>query len=142
ASTATLHAILAAREQAAPEVRMTGASPALTLYASEHAHSSVDKGALAVGIGLTNVRHVPADARFRMRPDVLAAMIEEDLARGRKPFCVVATVGTTSTASVDPVLEIVAVAQRYELWLHVDAAYAGSAAILEEHRHILNGAEH
>ena len=141
ASTGTLHAILAAREQAAPEIRRTGQSPVLTLYASEHAHSSVDKSALALGVGFANVRHVPADSHFRMQTGALAAMIEEDLAAGKKPFCVVATIGTTSAASVDPLPEIAAIAQRYGLWLHVDAAYAGSAALLEEYRHILNGAE-
>jgi len=141
ASTGTLHAILAARELAAPEIRRQGEFPALTLYASEHAHSSVDKSALALGVGLTNVRHVPADSRFRMRPDALASMIAADQAAGKKPFCVVATIGTTSAASVDPLPEIAAIAQKNGLWLHVDAAYAGSAAILDEHRHILNGAE-
>jgi len=141
ASTGTMHAILAARELAAPQIRRTGEFPALTLYASEHAHSSVDKSALALGVGLSNVRHVPSDAQFRMQAGALTAMIEEDLAAGKKPFCVVATVGTTSAASVDPVPEIAAIAQRYGLWLHVDAAYAGSAALLEEYRHILNGAE-
>jgi aromatic-L-amino-acid decarboxylase len=142
ASTGTMHAILAARELAAPQIRRTGEFPALTLYASQHAHSSVDKSALALGVGLANVRHVPADPQFRMRPDALAAMIEADLAAGKKPFCVVATVGTTSAASIDPVLEIASLAQRYGLWLHVDAAYAGSAALLEEYRYVLNGAEH
>jgi aromatic-L-amino-acid decarboxylase len=140
ASTGTLHAILAAREQAAPEARRTGRLPALRLYCSEHAHSSVDKGALALGVGLDNVRHVPADAQFRMQTEALHTMIREDLAGGKKPFCVVATVGTTSAASVDPVPEIAAIAREHGLWLHVDAAYAGSAAVLEEHRHILNGA--
>jgi aromatic-L-amino-acid decarboxylase len=141
ASTATLHAILAAREQAAPEIRLRGEVPKLTLYASEHAHSSVDKGALAAGAGLNHIRHVPTDAQFRMRVDALEESIARDLAAGLRPFCVVATVGTTSTASIDPVAEIAAVAARNGLWLHVDAAYAGSAAILEEHRHILDGAE-
>jgi len=75
-----------------------------------------------------------------MRPDALATLIEADLAGGYKPFCVVATVGTTSTTSVDPIEQIGAIARRYKLWFHVDAAYAGSAALLEEHRHILNGA--
>ncbi len=140
ASIGSLHAILAARELAAPEVRLTGEHPPLVLYASEHAHSSIDRGALAAGIGLENIRHVPSDDEFRMRPDELASMIETDLAAGRKPFCVVATAGTTSTTSVDPVLQIGAIARRHHLWFHVDAAYAGSAALLEEHRHILNGA--
>jgi aromatic-L-amino-acid decarboxylase len=140
ASTGSLHAILAARELAAPDAHRTGRYPPLVLYASEHAHSSIDRGALAAGIGLANVRHVPSDDQFRMRPDALASMIEADLAAGRKPFCVVATAGTTSTTSVDPVAELGEIARRYQLWFHVDAAYAGSAALLEEHRHILNGA--
>ena len=84
ASTASMHAILAARELAAPETRLTGQHPPLILYTSEHAHSSVDKGALAVGIGRENIRHVAADAEFRMRPDALEAQIEEDLAPGTK----------------------------------------------------------
>jgi aromatic-L-amino-acid decarboxylase len=140
ASTGSLHAILAARELAAPEVRLTGEHPQLILYASEHAHSSIDRGALAAGIGLDNIRHVPSDDEFRMRPDALASMIAEDIAAGRKPFCVVATAGTTSTTSIDPIEEIGTIARRNNLWFHVDAAYAGSAALLDEHRHILNGA--
>jgi aromatic-L-amino-acid decarboxylase len=140
ASTGSLHAILAARDLAAPDAHRTGEYPRLILYASEHAHSSIDRGALAAGIGLENIRHVRSDAEFRMRPDALAAMIEADLAAGRKPFCVVATAGTTSTTSIDPIKDIGAIARRYNLWFHVDAAYAGSAALLEEHRHILDGA--
>jgi len=140
ASTGSLHAILAAREFASPEVRLTGEHPRLILYASEHAHSSIDRGALAAGIGLENIRHVLSDDEFRMRPDALRAMIEADLAAGRKPFCVVATVGTTSTTSIDPVAEIGEIARGYNLWFHVDAAYAGSAALLDEYRHILDGA--
>ncbi|HEY2843990.1 MAG TPA: aminotransferase class V-fold PLP-dependent enzyme, partial [Bryobacteraceae bacterium] len=140
ASTGSLHAILAARDLAAPDAHRTGEYPALVLYASEHAHSSIDRGALAAGVGLQNIRHVPSDEQFRMRPDALAALIESDLAGGRKPFCVVATAGTTSTTSVDPIADIGAIARRYGLWFHVDAAYAGSAALLDEHRHILDGA--
>jgi len=140
ASTGSLHAILAARELASPEVRLTGKHPPLILYASEHAHSSIDRGALAAGIGLENIRHVPSDEEFRMRPDALASMVAEDLTASRKPFCVVATAGTTSTTSVDSIAQIGAIARQYGLWFHVDAAYAGSAALLEEHRHILNGA--
>ena len=140
ASTGSLHAILAARELASPEVRLTGKHPPLILYASEHAHSSIDRGALAAGIGLENIRHVPSDEEFRMRPDALASMIAEDLTASRKPFCVVATAGTTSTTSVDSIAQIGAIARQYGLWFHVDAAYAGSAALLDEHRHILDGA--
>ncbi|MEP7353115.1 MAG: aminotransferase class V-fold PLP-dependent enzyme [Acidobacteriota bacterium] len=140
ASTGTMHAVLAARELAAPQARLTGGESNLTLYASEHAHSSVDKGVLALGIGLANMRHVPTDGEFRMRSDALEAMIVEDIALGKKPFCVVATIGTTSAGSIDPVAEIAAVARRHGLWLHVDAAYGGSAAILDEYRHVLDGA--
>ena len=140
ASTGSLHAILAARDLAAPDAHRTGEHPRLILYASEHAHSSIDRGALAAGIGLDNIRHVPSDDEFRMRPEALTAMIEADLAAGRKPFCVVATAGTTSTTSLDPIAAVGEIARRYKLWLHVDAAYAGSAALLDEHRHILNGA--
>jgi aromatic-L-amino-acid/L-tryptophan decarboxylase len=140
ASTGTMHAILAARELAAPGIRHSGEFPGLTLYCSEHAHSSVDKGAMAVGTGLDNIRHVPSDAEFRMQPAELEALIQADLAQGKKPFCIVATAGTTSTASIDPIRPIAEIAKRYGLWLHVDAAYAGTAAILEEHRHILDGA--
>jgi aromatic-L-amino-acid decarboxylase len=141
ASTASMHAVLAAREQAAPEARITGNHPPLILYESQHTHSSVDKGALCVGIGRENIRHVAADAEFRMLPAALEAAIKEDIAAGRKPFCVVATLGTTSSSSIDPLAEIAAIAGRYGLWLHVDAAYGGPAALLEEHRHILDGCE-
>jgi aromatic-L-amino-acid decarboxylase len=141
ASVSTFHAIAAARQQAAPEIRDEGGGAGLTLYCSEQAHSSVDKAAIALGIGLRNVRKIPTDAEFRMCPEQLEAAIEEDRRRGGRPFCVVATVGTTSTTSVDPVAEIAEIAGRHGLWLHVDAAYAGAAAILPEYRHILAGAE-
>jgi aromatic-L-amino-acid decarboxylase len=142
ASVSTFHAIAAARQQAAPEIRDEGGGAGLTLYCSEQAHSSVDKAAIALGIGLRNVRKIPTDAEFRMCPEQLDAAIAEDRRRGRRPFCVVATVGTTSTTSVDPLAAIAAIAGRHGLWLHVDAAYAGAAAILPEYRHILAGAEH
>jgi aromatic-L-amino-acid decarboxylase len=141
ASVSTLHAIAAAREMADPETRERGGVRNLTLYTSEHAHSSVQKGVLALGLGGRNFRKIPVDAEFRLRPDALVAAIEDDLKAGKKPFCVVATVGTTSTTSVDPVSQIADVAERYGLWLHIDAAYAGAAAILPEFRHILAGAE-
>jgi aromatic-L-amino-acid decarboxylase len=141
ASTSSMHAIVAAREMVAPEARREGNPPGLVLYTSEQSHSSIEKGAIAVGIGQNNVRKVPVDAEFRMRPDALAAMIEQDKAAGKRPFCVVATAGTTSTTSIDPVPQIADLAEKHGLWLHVDAAYAGVAAIVPEHRHILNGAE-
>jgi aromatic-L-amino-acid decarboxylase len=141
ASTSSMHAIAAAREMADPEARSLGAARGLTLYTSEEAHSSIEKGAIAIGIGQQNVRKIPVDAEFRMRPAALAAAVEADLAAGLRPFCVVATVGTTSTTSIDPVPAIADIAARHGLWLHVDAAYAGSAAIVPELRHILNGVE-
>ena len=141
ASTSSMHAIAAAREMADPEARTLGASRGFTLYCSQEAHSSIEKGAIAIGIGQQYVRKIPVDDEFRMRPAALAAAVEADIAAGLRPFCVVATVGTTSTTSIDPVPAIADIAARHGLWLHVDAAYAGSAAIVPEFRHILNGAE-
>jgi aromatic-L-amino-acid decarboxylase len=141
ASVSSLHAIAAARERADPEVRRRGVSGDLVLYTSEQSHSSIEKGAIALGIGQDRVRKVPVNERFEMRADVLARLVEEDIAAGRKPFCVVATAGTTSTTSVDPIPEIADIAERHGLWLHVDAAYGGTAAIAPEFRDTLRGAE-
>ena len=141
ASTSSMHAIVAAREFVDPEARSRGGSQNLILYTSEQAHSANEKGAMVVGIGQQNVRHVPADAEFRMRSDALEAMVRRDLDAGLRPFCVAATVGTTSTTSVDPVPAIADVAERHGMWLHVDAAYAGSAAIDEEFRWAFAGCE-
>jgi len=141
ASTGVMHAIAAAREFADPGIRIQGGSRDLVLYTSEHAHNSVEKGAIAIGIGRQNVRKIPVDARFRMRPEVLAEAIERDRAAGLRPFCVVPTVGTTSTSSIDPVPAIAEIAERFGLWMHVDAAYGGSAALAPEFRHVLAGAE-
>ena len=140
ASLSTLHAIAAARESADPQARTQGASPNLVLYCSGQAHSSVEKGAIAIGIGQRTVRKIPVDAEFRMRPDALREAVRSDVAAGRRPFCVVATAGTTSTTSVDPVPEIAGIAAEHNLWLHVDGAYGGSAAIIPEFRHVLAGA--
>jgi aromatic-L-amino-acid decarboxylase len=141
ASVSSMHAIAAAREMADPQARVEGSRSNLVLYTSEQSHSSIEKGAIAIGIGQKNVRKVPVDAEFRMRPGLLRDMAAQDYAAGLRPFCVVATVGTTSTTSVDPVADIADIAQQYNLWLHVDAAYAGAAAILPEQKHILAGAE-
>ncbi len=141
ASTATMHAILAAREAAAPQIRLRGEWPSLALYTSEHANLSVDRAALAAGLGRAAIRHIPVDGGFRMIPRALESAIQADLAAGKTPFCVVPTLGTTSSASLDPLPEAAAIARRYGLWLHVDAAYAGPAALLEEHRGILEGVE-
>jgi aromatic-L-amino-acid decarboxylase len=141
ASVSTLHAVAAAREMADPEARVEGSKPVLTLYTSQESHSSVEKAAIALGVGQKNVRKIAVDTEFRMRPEALAEAIEADIKAGRRPFCVVATVGTTSSTSVDPVAAIAEVAAKHHLWLHIDAAYAGSAAILPECQHILKGAE-
>jgi aromatic-L-amino-acid decarboxylase len=141
ASTSSMHAIVCAREMVDPEARIAGSRNDLVLYTSNQSHFSIEKGAICVGIGQQNVRKVPSDSEFRMRPDALAQMIEDDKRAGKRPFCAVATVGTTSSTSVDPVPEIADIAEKHGLWLHVDAAYAGAAAMLPEHKHILNGAE-
>lgn len=141
ASNSTLHAILAARHAADPTQRAAGSKPGYVLYCSEHAHSSVEKGALALGVGEAYVRKIATDAAFRMKPDALQAAIEADRAAGFHPFCVVATVGTTSMTSVDPVPAIAAICERENLWLHVDAAYGGHAGLVPEYRHYLDGCE-
>lgn len=141
ASTSSMHAIAAAREMIGPEVRTEGGGSGLVIYTSEQAHSSIEKGAIAIGIGQKNVRKIPVDGEYRMRPDALAAAIEADRSAGLRPFCVVATVGTTSTTSIDPVEQIAPIAERHGLWLHVDAAYAGVAALSPEYQHILRGCE-
>jgi aromatic-L-amino-acid decarboxylase len=146
ASVSTLHALAAAREQAVPEVRTSGLSarpelPRFRVYCSEHAHSSVDKAVILLGLGHDAVVRVAADGQFRMRPDVLEAAIAQDRRSGSVPLAIVATVGTTSTTSVDPVEPISAIARRERVWLHVDAAYAGVAALLPDYRWILRGAE-
>jgi len=144
ASSATLVALAAARE-AVPglDVRRRGlvGQARLRMYASEHAHSSVEKAGIVIGIGQDGFRKIPADAAFRMDVDALRAAIAEDRAAGFTPFAVTATVGTTSTTSIDPVAAIAEVAEREGLWLHVDAAYAGSAAVVPELRHVLAGCE-
>ncbi|HEX7121100.1 MAG TPA: pyridoxal-dependent decarboxylase [Gemmatimonadaceae bacterium] len=147
ASISTLLALAAAREMKPElEIRRRGMAgradlPPLVVYASEQAHSSVDKAAIALGFGHDNVVHIPTDAAFQMRPAVLAARIAEDRRAGRLPLAVVATVGTTSTASVDPVPAIAEICEREGIWLHVDASYAGVAAIVPECRETLAGVD-
>jgi aromatic-L-amino-acid decarboxylase len=115
--------------------------PLLRVYISEQAHSSIEKGVITLGLGQRGLRKIPTDAEFRMDVKALEAAIEEDKANGFVPFCVVATVGTTSTSSIDPVPEIIPIGEKHAMWLHVDAAYAGSAAVVPELRHILAGCE-
>jgi aromatic-L-amino-acid decarboxylase len=142
ASISTLHALAAAREAAVDDVRGRGLAgrgdlPQFRVYCSEHAHSSVDKAVILLGLGHASLRRVEADAAFRMRPEALAAALDEDRQRGVRPLAVVATVGTTSTTSVDPVGAIADLCRHDGIWLHVDAAYAGAAAILPDFRWIL-----
>ena len=144
ASVSSMHAIAAAREMADPDARVHGTGAGtrgmLVMYTSEHSHSSIEKGAIAVGLGQESVRKIPVDSEFRMDVNALRAAIEADRAAGMRPFCVVATCGTTSTTSVDSIARIADVAGHYGLWLHVDAAYAGPAAIIPEYRWLLDGA--
>jgi aromatic-L-amino-acid decarboxylase len=131
ASSASLCALLAARERAG--------SGELVAYTSEQAHSSIDKDARIAAI--PHLRTIPVDDAFAMRPDALAAAIAADVTAGRRPFFVAATVGTTSSCAVDPVRTIADIASAHRMWVHVDAAYAGSAAVCPEHRHLLDGVE-
>jgi aromatic-L-amino-acid/L-tryptophan decarboxylase len=146
ASVSTLHAIAAAREAAGLRTREEGMSgradlPLLRIYCSEQAHSSIDKSVLTLGLGQRALRKVATDSEFRLRPAALAAAIDEDRRAGLLPFCVVATVGTTSTTSVDPIEAVADICERERLWLHVDAAYAGSAAVAPEYRAHLRGCQ-
>jgi aromatic-L-amino-acid decarboxylase len=143
ASISTLHALAAARERAAPDVRTRGLADSgrrFAIYCSEHAHSSVDKAVILLGFGQDALRKIHADADYRMQPDALRATIDHDRREGIIPLAVVATIGSTSTTSVDPVDEIAAICRAAGAWLHVDAAYAGVAAMTAEHAHLLDGA--
>ena len=146
ASVSSMHAIAAAREGVELRIREEGMSgrkdlPLLRVYVSEHSHSSIEKGVITLGLGQRGLRKIPAGSEFRMDVKALAEAIEEDKREGIVPFCVVATVGTTSTSSIDPVREIVPICEKHTMWLHVDAAYAGSAAVVPELRYILAGCE-
>jgi len=144
ASTSTLVALAAARE-AVPglDVRRRGlvGQARLRMYASDQAHSSVEKAGIVLGIGQDGLRTIPVDDEYRMQTAELARAIAEDRAAGFTPFAVTATVGTTSTTSIDPVPAIAEVCAREGLWLHVDTAYAGSAAVVPELRWVLAGCE-
>lgn len=147
ASTSTLLAVSAARH-AIPGLHARDEGLAgregigrLRLYTSSESHFSVDKAAVVTGVGRNGVRRIAADARYRMIPDELARAVERDRAAGDLPFCVVATAGTTSSSSVDPIAPIADVCARERLWLHVDAAYGGSAALVPEMRELFSGWE-
>ena len=144
ASMSTLHGLAAAREAAVDDVRQRGLAgrenlKPLRVYCSDHAHSSIDKAAILLGLGHDAVRRIPVDQQFALRSDALRSAIDEDVAAGCMPVAVVATIGTTSTTSVDPVAEVADICAERRIWLHVDAAYAGAAAMLPEHRGRFSG---
>lgn len=144
ASVASLCSIAAAREELGIGIREEGMAgradiPRLRLYTSEQAHSSIEKAAIILGLGQASVRKISTDGEFRMDVAALRTAIEQDLQEGCRPFCVSATIGTTSTTSVDPVPALAEICKEFKLWLHIDAAYAGSAAILPEMQHAFAG---
>ena len=140
ASVGVMHALAVAREEAAPSTRKHGlvgaGAPTFCIYASEQAHSSAEKAAIALGLGEGNVRRVPVDDAFCMNVDALRKMIAQDLHQKFKPLAVIATVGTTSTASIDPVAEIAQVCRQNKMWLHVDGAYGAGFGIIPEYRFV------
>jgi aromatic-L-amino-acid decarboxylase len=147
ASSNTLYALAAAREMH-PELRireegMSGRAdlPKVVIYCSEEAHSSVDKAVMTLGLGLEALRKIPTDSALRMDAAALATAVDNDRHAGRVPLAVVATVGTTSTTAIDPVPDIAEICERHGLWLHVDASYGGTAAILPEMRDVLDGCD-
>ncbi|PYS98179.1 MAG: amino acid decarboxylase [Acidobacteria bacterium] len=146
ASVSTMHAIAAARDRANLKIRELGMSgrddlPLLRVYCSEHVHSSIDKAVITLGLGTRSLRKIAVNERFEMIPEALADAIDEDVENGFVPICVVPTIGTTSSTSVDPVDAIADICEKHGIWLHVDAAYAGSAAIVPELQHYFKGCE-
>jgi aromatic-L-amino-acid decarboxylase len=147
ASVALMHALAAARELAGGDVRKRGLVgrgaelKMLRVYASDQAHSGAEKAMIVLGLGEDNVVRVRSDAQFRMDVRELERAIASDEESGMRPMAVIATVGTTSTASIDPVAEIARVCRAHDLWLHVDAAYGGPLAMLPERRDVMAGAE-
>ena len=145
ASTATLVALLSARERATGHLSgvrgLPGTAGTLTVYASTEAHSSVDKGVKLAGYGLDQLRKIAVDAAYAMRPEELERAMAADVDAGLTPACVVATVGTTSSTAIDPLPAIAAICRRHRAWFHVDAAYAGAAAIVPELRPLFGGME-
>jgi len=144
ASVGIMHALAVAREQAAPSTRKLGLAgradvPRFRIYTSDQAHSSVEKAAIALGLGEENVRRVPSDAEFRMEVTTLREMIAHDLRKKFKPLAVVATVGTTSTASVDPIAEVARICREQKVWLHIDGAYGAGLALLPECKWVTAG---
>jgi len=142
ASSAALSAVLAARERKTNfQTNDSGSMGNLVAYVSSHTHSSVEKAIKIAGIGKNNLRLIGVDENLALRPDLLETEIKNDLQNGLIPFFVCATVGTTSTNAMDPLPEIGLICQKYQLWMHIDAAMSGTAAICPEYRYLLNGVE-
>lgn len=141
ASVSTMHAIAAARENVNLDIRKRGMSgrndlPQLRIYISDQTHSSIEKGALTLGLGLESIKKISTDENFVMNFDELKSEIEKDKANGVVPLCVVATIGTTSSTSIDPVDKIADYCNANKIWLHVDSAYAGVTASLEKYKSV------
>jgi aromatic-L-amino-acid decarboxylase len=145
ASVAIMHALAVAREEAAPSTRKLGLTdrdlPRFRIYTSDQAHSAAEKAAIALGIGEDNVTRVPSDDQFRMDVNSLGRSVAEDRQNGFHPMAVVATVGTTATASVDAIPEIAKICREEKMWLHIDGAYGGGFAIVPEYKWVSNGWE-
>ncbi len=144
ASTSTLVALLTARErftQFQGNEKGLAAFPDLRIYCSTETHSSIEKAVMLAGFGKQNLVKVPVDSRLRLDPNELQKAIEQDLKQGKKPLAVVATLGTTGTTAIDPLKPIAEISARYDLWLHVDAAFAGTALLLPEFRWMIEGIE-
>ncbi len=143
ASVGIMHALAVAREEAAPSTRKLGLSgrdlPRFRIYTSDQAHSSAEKAAIALGLGEENVCRVPSDNEFRMETSILRKSVAQDRESGFRPLAVIATVGTTSTASVDPVPEIARLCRQEKIWLHIDGAYGGGFVIMPEYEWIAEG---
>ena len=145
ASVGIMHALAVAREQAAPSTRKLGLTnrdlPRFRIYTSDQAHSAAEKSAIALGIGEENVRRVPSDNEFRMEISTLRRMISQDRQEAFQPLAVVATVGTTSSASVDPIPEIAKICREEKMWLHIDGAYGGAFTMMPEYKWVSRGWE-
>ena len=143
ASVGIMHALAVAREEAAPSTRKLGLTgrdlPRFRIYTSDQAHSSADKAAIALGLGEASVCRVPSDNEFRIETSLLRKTVAHDRESGFKPLAVIATVGTTSTASVDPVAEIARLCREEKMWLHIDGAYGGGFAVMPEYEWITEG---
>ncbi|MBZ0181970.1 MAG: aminotransferase class I/II-fold pyridoxal phosphate-dependent enzyme [Melioribacteraceae bacterium] len=144
ASVSTMHAIAAARESINLEIRKKGMSgrndlPLLKIYITDQTHSSIEKAALTLGLGLQSITKVKTNSNFSMNTAELEKEVKTDLAKGNIPLCVVATIGTTSSTAIDPVNEIAEFCNKNNIWLHVDSAYAGVISSIDEYKNIFEG---